>query len=213
MNKLILTFTAVFVFTGSLMAQECGPGCPVCSGGGTSIGALLEPRTIVTNYLYIPGGEEETGVINIRAGASSWMDVGMGYSVDEEKIHWSARIQAVAESESLLRPAVILGTGSVQTGGSDQSLYLQMTKAWEFSEVFSMRISTGAASLLPDLAKLYALGGITFTIADKWSPFISYDGVSNHPGLMWLPFEWLNIGGIYVESKYAAVSASFRFTY
>ena len=213
MKHSVLIFIIIILFAGSLMAQECGPGCPVCSGGGSSIGALLEPRTVITNFLYIPNAEEETGIISFRAGVTSWMDIGMGYALDTEKIQWSARIQAFAESESSFRPALILGTGSVQTGGSDQSLYLQLTKSWEFNESFSTRISAGTASLLPELDKLYTLAGLTLTVTDKWSPFISYDGINYHPGLMWLPFDWLNIAGIYVESEEPAVSAGFRSTF
>jgi len=195
------------------MAQECGPGCPVCSGGGSSIGALLAPRTIIANILSIPNAEEETGVVSFRAGVTSWMDAGVGYAIDAEKIQWSARIQMLAETESSLRPAVILGTGSVQTGGSDQSLYLQLTKSWEFNETFSARISAGMASLMPELDKLYTLAGFTLTVTDKWSPFVSYDGNNYHPGLMWLPVDWFNLAGIYVESEEPAVSAAFRFTF
>ena len=213
MKFTVIIFTVIIMLSGSLMAQECGPGCPVCSGGGNSIGALLEPRTVITNFLYIPNAEEETGVISFRAGVTSWMDIGMGYALDAEKIQWSARIQALAESESSFRPAVILGTGSVQTGGSDQSLYLQLTKSWEFNETFSARISAGAASLLPELDKIYTLAGLTLTVTDKWSPFVSYDGTNYHPGLMWLPVDWFNVSCIYVEAEEPAVYAGFRLTF
>ena len=213
MKTIYIIAVALTLISGPVIAQECEPGCPVCSGSGSSTGALLEPRTVIANILYIPNAEEERGVISVRAGAVSWMDVGMGYALDTEKIQWSARIQALAESESSFRPALILGTGSVQTGGSDQSLYLQLTKSWEFNESFSTRISAGTASLLPELDKLYTLAGLTLTVTDKWSPFISYDGINYHPGLMWLPFDWLNIAGIYVGSEEPAVSAGFRSTF
>ena len=194
------------------LAQECGPGCPVCSGSGSSTGALLEPRTVIVNFLSIPNAEEERGVVSFRAGVISWMDIGMGYALDTEKLLWSARFQALAESESSLRPAIIVGTGSVQTGGSDQSLYLQLTKSWELNEIFSARVSAGAASLLPDLDKIYTLAGLTVTITEKWSPFINYDGTNYHPGLMWLPVDWLSISGIYVEAEEPAISIGFRYS-
>jgi len=194
-------------------AQECGPACPVCSGTGSSTGALLSTGTMISNFLYIPNGEEETGVFNFRGGVSSWMDVGVGYTVKEEKMIWSARLQLIKESESSWRPAIILGTGSVQTGGSDQSLFFQLTKSYEFSETFAARLSAGAASLMPDFEDYYGLAGLTLTITERWSTFISYDGINFHPGLIWIPTDWLNIGTIIVEAREPAVSVGFRYSF
>jgi len=202
----------LFVFIGQIYAQQCGPGCPVCSGTGSSTGALVSPGTVIPSYLYIPNGEEEKGVFNIRGGVTSWLDVGLGYTVEAEKVIWSARLQPLQESEDSWRPAVILGTGSVQTGGNDQSLYLLLSKSWEFNETFSARISAGAASLMPDFDKLYGLAGLTLTITERWSPFISYDGINFHPGLSWVPTDWLTVAAILVESKEPAVSVGLRYS-
>lgn len=194
------------------IAQECGPFCPVCSGSGSSTGALVSSGTVISNLLYIPAGEEETGVINFRGGITSWLDLGIGYTVKAEKPIWSIRWQPLNEAESGLRPAVITGTGSIQTGGGDQSIFLQLSKAWEFSEMFSARLSTGIASLLPDLNKLYGLAGITLTVKESWSPFVSYDGVNFHSGLSWIATDWLTIAAILVETKEPAISIGLRYS-
>ena len=123
-KKLGSSLILIFVLMGTGWAQQCGPGCPVCSGSGSSTGALVAPATFIPNFLYIPNGEDETGVINLRGGVTSWLDLGIGYTVEAEKLIWSMRLQPVEESESGWRPSIILGTGSVQTGGNDQSLYL-----------------------------------------------------------------------------------------
>jgi len=212
-KKTVFTFCLLlFGFIGQVVAQECGPGCPVCSGTGSSTGALVSVGTIIPSYLYIPNGEEEKGVFNIRGGVTSWLDVGLGYTVEAEKVIWSARLQPLQESEDSWRPAIILGTGSVQTGGSDQSLFLQLTKSWEFNETFALRLSAGAATLLPDIEEYYGLAGMTLTITDQWSPFVSYDGINFHPGLAWIPTDWLTVAAILVESKDPAVSVGFRYS-
>ncbi len=214
-KKFFLFFYVLVMFSmyGLSHAQGCGPFCPVCSGSGGSTGALVSPGTLVTNLLYIPNGEEETGLINFRGGIFPWLDLGIGYTVITDKPIWSARLQLLSEVESGWRPALMVGTGSVRTGGSDQSLYFQLTKGWEFSEIFSLRISAGMASLLPDLDKNYGLAGLTFTITDRWSPFISYDGIHFHPGLSWIPTDWLMLNFIMIESQEPAVSVGFRFRF
>ena len=209
----LFCFLMFFCFTGLSRAQGCGPFCPVCSGSGSSTGALVAPGTIIPNILYIPNGEEETGVINFRGGIFSWLDLGLGYTIKEEKPIWSARVQLITEVESGWRPALMLGTGSVRTGRSDQSLFFQITKAWEFSEWFSLRVSAGMASLLPDLEKYYGLAGITITVTDRWSPFVSYDGIHSHIGLSWIPTDWLMISGILIESREPAISIGFRYSF
>lgn len=194
-------------------AQVCGPGCPICSGTGASTGALLAARSMVTTGMAIPDGEDETGVFNLRAGITSWLDMGLGYAVKSDKLIWSVRLQPLSEDESSWRPAIVLGTGSVQTGGSDQSLFLQVTKAFEFSEQFSARFSVGMASLLPDLRKNYLLAGITLTVTENWSPFVSYDGINYHAGLSWIPLDWLFITGYLVEMKNPAILVGYRVSF
>jgi hypothetical protein len=160
----------------------------------------------------IPEGEEETGVFHLRAGVNSWLDLGLGYTVKSDKLIWSARLQPLFEDESSMRPAVILGTGSVQTGGSDQSAFIQVTKAFELSETFSTRFSIGVASLLPDFNQEYFLASLTMTVTERWIPFYSYDGINSHLGLSWLPNDWLFITGLLVEMKDPAVLVGFRWS-
>ena len=74
--------------------------------------------TLLMSGIYIPEGEEETGVVNLRYGVFSWMDIGAGYAVEAERPIWSLRLQPISENEEGWRPAFILGTGSVQTGNS-----------------------------------------------------------------------------------------------
>ena len=116
---IISTFVFILMLAGSAWSQECGPGCPACSGKTT--GDLISSRSILGSWLYIPDGEEDTSVFRISGGLFSWMDVGIGYAVDSEKTIWSLRVQPVAQDQEGWRPAVTVGVGSVQTGGSDQS--------------------------------------------------------------------------------------------
>ena len=117
-----LSLMTVVIPGSPALGQECGPGCPACSGKAT--GDLLSPGTVLTSGLSIPDGEEETVVAKVGYGVLSWMDVGIGYAVDSEEVIWSARVQPVAQDREGWRPALVVGTGSVQTGGSDQSAYV-----------------------------------------------------------------------------------------
>jgi len=63
---------------------------------------------------------------------------------------------------------------------------------------------------MPDLDKLYSLAGLTLTVTEQWSPFVSYNGINLHPGISWMPVDWLTIVGILVESKNPAISVGFR---
>jgi hypothetical protein len=130
--------------------------------------------------------------------------------MESEKFIWSVRLQPISENEESWRPAVIVGTGSVQTGGSDQSAFIQVTKSFEFSEIFSIRFSLGMASLLPAFDKEYFLAGITMTVTENWSPFFSYDGINYHVGLSWIPDDWLFATGLLVEMKDPAILVGFR---
>lgn len=213
MYKIVIAVLIIILgFAANLPAQQCGPGCPVCSGSGRSTGALLPSGTLISTAMAIPDGEDETGVFHLRAGVNSWLDLGLGYTVKSDKLIWSVRLQPLSEDESSMRPAVILGTGSVQAGGSDQSAFIQVTKAFELSETFSTRFSVGLASLLPDLNQEYFLAGITMTVTERWSPFFSYDGINSHLGLSWLPNDWLFITGFLVEMKDPAVLVGFRWS-
>ncbi len=210
----IFMLMVTFGFTTVAYSQECGPSCPVCSGGGvSSSGSLLAKKSLLLTGIYIPKGEEENGVINLRYGLFNWMDLGIGYTIKAEKPIWSLRVLPISEDEEGWRPGLILGTGSVQTGGSDQSVYIQLTKSWEFTEWLALRLSGGIASLIPDFKQTYGIAGITLSVIEKFSPFASFDGENFHYGLAWIPLNWLTIGGLLVEGEYFAISLGFRYSF
>lgn len=133
----ILVIATLFVgLFSQVFAQECGPSCPVCSGN--SEGALLSRNSLLISGLAIPTSEEEYGVVNVRYGIFKWLDAGVGYAFKAKKPIWSLRLQPVVEKEDKWWPGLIVGTGSVQTGKSDQSVYGQLTKSWEFGEAFAL---------------------------------------------------------------------------
>jgi len=210
---MVFVFTIGFGLVINAPAQECGPGCPICSGSGSSTGALLSSGAMVSTIMSIPNGEDETAVLNLRAGLASWLDIGLGYTVKSKEPIWSVRFQPIAEDKSSWRPAVILGTGSVQTGGNDQSVFIQFTKAFDFSEEIAVRFSIGAASLLPELDQAYFLANLTMNVTECWSPFSSYDGRNFHLGLSWIPKDWLFIAGLMVEMKFPAILVGYRWSF
>ncbi len=207
--KIFLTlFIIALGLSGTIMAQDCGPSCPVCSG--TTDGSLLDQKSFLFKGMYIPAGEEEYGVLNIRYGAFKWLDVGVGYNIKAEKIVWNARAQLLKEKEDSLQPGLILGTGSVRTGSSDQSVYFHLTKSKEFSENFGLRLTCGMASLVPEFNKIYGLAGLTFIIAEKFSPFVNFDGINFHEGISWIATDWLSIAVLLIESKDPAISIGIK---
>ena len=211
MKKVFVSLIIVLSgFVNVARAQECGPSCPVCSGSGDNTGALLAPRTLLATGMYIPKGEDETGVLNLRYGMFSWLDVGLGYTVEAEKPIWGARLQPLSESEVGWRPGLILGTGSVRTGGSDQSVFIQITKSWEFRQGYALRLSGGFASLVPDFERGYGLAGLILTVTERFSPFVRYDGRNFHLGLSWIPTDRLTVAGLYIETSDPALSLGYR---
>lgn len=210
LRNLSLALIILFGFFVNSPAQVCGPGCPVCSGSGQSTGALISPGAFISTAMAIPNGKDETAVLNFRVGVTSWLDIGLGYTVKSDKFIWSVRLEPISEAEKSWRPAVILGTGSVQTGKSDQSAFIQVTKSFEFSEIISVRFSVGLATLMPDFDKEYLLAGITMTMTESWSPFLNYDGINYHAGLSWIPFDWLFVTGLMVEMKDPAFMVGVR---
>jgi len=84
----LVSFLLVFIIVPPAMAQQCGPGCPACSG--KTLGDLLGRNTIMGSVLLIPDGEEEIAVYNLRYGVFDWLDVGVGYAQDQEEMIWSA---------------------------------------------------------------------------------------------------------------------------
>ena len=202
MIKPIIAIIISLLFSINISAQECGPSCPICSG--STDGSLLSIGSLLVNSTSVPGSDEENTVFNTRFGIAPRFDVGLGYGVKREKAIWNARFQVIMENER--RPGIIIGAGSVRIGKSDQSLYLHITKSWEISETFALRMTSGVANLVPEYDKTYGLGGLTFSIAEKYSPFITFDGVEFHEGFAWIPLDWLTISALLIESKDPAFS-------
>ena len=208
MKKVILIIVVIIISGNFLGAQECGPFCPVCSG--SSDGSLLATGSFLFTSMYIPNGEEEQGLLNLRYGVFNWMDLGIGYSIKTKKFIWNARVQVLKEDEGGVMPGIIVGTGSVQTGGSDQSVYLNLTKSWEFSKNFALRLTGGIASLVPEFNKTYGIFGVTLSIAEKFSVFTNYDGINFHEGVSWVVTDWLSISALLIESKNLAISVGIK---
>jgi len=209
--SLMLTILFLLVTVGAVRGQECGPGCPVCSG--KAVGDLLPTATILGSGLYIPDGEEETSVINLRFGLFSWMDMGIGYAVEAEDIIWSFRVQPVAQDQDGWRPALILGSGSVQTGGTDQSGYIQIVKTLEIVEgLLGISLAGGCATDLPDLNADWGLGTFSMTLLDRISPFYTYDGINSHIGISLFATERLTLTCYALEMEEFALSVNFQWS-
>ena len=210
MAKFFVSLLLILAVTTSAFAQECGPSCPVCSGAGNNDGALIPQKSLTVSALSIPTGDEERTVLKTRYGISSWLDAGAGYAFRTEKVLWSVIAQPIKEQKNSWRPGVVLGTGSVQAGGSDQSLFLQLIKSWDMSRNVGLQLSAGTATLLPDFDEVYGLAGITGSLFDRYSAFVSYDGKSYHQGISWTPSKSLALSLLLVESEYPALSISFK---
>jgi hypothetical protein len=209
---ILASFLVVLAFAQSAWGQECGPGCPACSGKAT--GDLLAPGAVLGSGLFIPDGEEETTVLKLRFGLTSWMDAGIGYAIDSEETIWSVRVQPIAQDREGWRPAVVLGTGSVQTGGSDQSAYIQLAKSVEIIEGrLGLTAAGGYATDLPDLEEDWGLGTVSLTLFDRVSPFYTYDGVNSHVGLSYFATEWLTLSGYGLEMETLALSAAIQWQF
>ncbi len=210
MRLISSTLLLILLVAEATLAQECGPSCPVCSGAGNNDGALLSPGSVMASAMGIPTAEDERAVLTVRLGILSWLDAGIGYAVQSEKLLWSLRTQPIAEREGGWRPGLILGTGSVQIGGSDQSGYAQLIKSWEISETLGLRFSAGAATLMPDLDETFGLAGITASLVERYAVFADYDGKSFHEGVSWIPLDWLSLSFLMVETEFPTVSIVFK---
>jgi len=208
MIKIGTILVLLMLLTGVAVAQECGPSCPVCSGSGNNQGALLARNSVMITGLSIPTAEEERTVFSARYGLFSWLDAGLGYAVRTEKTLWNVRVQPLTEVNGTWRPGIILGSGSVQTGGSDQSLYAQLVKSLDVGKRLGAGISAGAAMLLPDFDKVYGLAGVTGNLDERYSIFASYDGESFHEGVSWIPLEWLALSFLLVETEYPSIAVT-----
>lgn len=204
----VLLLLAVVMIAGSpAYGQECGPGCPACSGKAT--GDLLSPGSVLASGLFIPDAEEETVVTRVGYGVLPWMDIGIGYAVDTEEVIWSARVQPVAQDREGWRPGLVVGTGSVQTGGSDQSAYVQLVKSVEIVEGrLGASAAAGFATDLPDVEESWGLATAALTLYDRASPFYSYDGVNSHVGLSLFATDWLTLTAFYLEMEEPALQVS-----
>lgn len=204
---------ALFLFSAApALAEECGPGCPVCSGNSGS-GVVLGRNTLQVSGLLIPTGEEERGVINARYGILEWLDAGIGYTVVTRKPLWSLRARAIEEREDGWVPALVVGTGSVQMGGSDQSVYLQASKGFDPHRNLGLRVSAGASMLIPEVNRVYGLAGATATVFERFSFFVSYDGQNFHEGASVTPVDWLSISAMLVESRDLAAAVGLRWAF
>lgn len=201
---ILMILTALAVHEAN--AQGCGPNCPACSG--TIDGSLLAPKILSLQGLYMPTAEEEKGLINLRYGIFSWFDAGIGYAVNAEKIIWSTRLQPLEQDEDSWRPGIVLGTGSIRTGNSDQSLYMNLLKSKEFSENFAVTASVGIASLASELDKIYGIGNASFTFKEKFTTFVNFDGINFHEGFAWTATDWLTAGFMLVEGKYPTLTVN-----
>jgi len=92
MKKICLSLLFMLAVSGTALAQECGPSCPVCSGAGANDGALLTRGVVTISGLSIPTADEERFVLNTRYGVLGWLDVGIGYAVRTETALWNVRI-------------------------------------------------------------------------------------------------------------------------
>lgn len=208
---MLMSLSLVLAATEPAWGQECGPGCPACSG--KAVGDLLPPATVLGSGLYIPGGEEETAVLNLRYGLFSWIDAGIGYALDTEETIWSVRVQPIVQDQGGWRPALILGTGSVQTGGHDQSGYIQLVKMLEIVEGrLAISLAGGYATDLPDFQDDWGLGTLSMTFFDRVSPFYTYDGINSHIGLSFFATEWLSFTGYALEMEEPALSVNIQWS-
>ncbi|MCP4724759.1 MAG: hypothetical protein GY863_06970, partial [bacterium] len=139
-----------------------GPGCPICSGSGSNTESLLAKGVVLSSVLMIPEGEEDTFIPTFKTAIHNRVDVGIGYLNKTEEVIWSARVLLLSEKEN--SPGIIMGSGSVRMGGSDQSVFLAATKNFEDNINVPVRLTLGAASILSDMDKMYFIGhSVIFT--------------------------------------------------
>ena len=215
-TSIILMSIFVVLASAGIAEAQCGPGCPACSG--KFIGDLIPPKTLYLSGMYIPEGEEERAVFNIRYGLFRRLDAGIGYAVaaedGEDEVIWSLRVEPVSQDPEGWRPGLIVGTGSVQVGGSDQSAFVQLVKTLELvEERFEISLVGGYATDIPDFEENWFLATFAMTFYETVSPFYIYDGINNHAGLSVFPADWLTLSGYYLELEEPAVSIGLQFDF
>jgi len=211
MKKFIIVLTIILsVMSINLLAvgQECGPNCPLCSGSGLNSEALLSKGTIMGSLLVAPGGEE-TIIPAVKFALHKRIDLGIGYINKSNIIIWNTRFLISEESEKY--PGIIIGSGSVRTGGSDQSVFITATKNLEDYIDKPFRFSFGTSSVISDLHKIYFIGTVSYLYKEKIFPFLSYDGLNAHLGFSYILKENFNIGLILIEKRYVGISTGIRF--
>ena len=207
MIKRIIIILALFLkFHILVIAQGCGPNCTACSG--TTDGNLTPAKSLSLQGLYIPTGEEEFGVMSLKYGVFNWLDLGIGYTFKAQKTIWNARLQPIKQNEDNWKPGIIFGTGSIRTGSSDQSIYLNVLKSKEFSENFAMSLSGGLSSLASDLDKIYGIANVSLTFKEKITTFVNFDGIGFHEGATWTVNDWFMVGFMMIESKDPAITVN-----
>ncbi len=204
---IVLIFLALSV---SQSLAQCGPGCPACSGGANE--SMLDPNTIKGSVMFIPGGEEETAILNFFGTVMPWLELGFGYSVDEKKVIWNVKARVVDEQVGTWRPSLVVGTGSVEIGGSDQSGYVQLFKNIDLVPDVVWGLSGGFASDLPDLEEGFWLANVSLTFSETLAPFYSYDGKASHAGLTWYATDWLQLSGTYLEMEDVSITIGVKRT-
>jgi len=207
--KVCVVIAGMFFISSKSYSQECGPNCPACSGG--SSGGIIAKNNLVVSALVIPKSEDEYAVANIRYGVFEWMDVGLGYAFKAKDPIWSVRLKPLAEKDDKWHPGIIIGTGSVRTGGSDQSVYGMLTKTVEFNEQFALQGYVGAASVFKDFENPFFLSGLSAIFFEKFTVFGSYDGLNFHEGFSWTTTDHLTLSALVIETRYPALSISYRF--
>ena len=207
--RFFVVIAGMFFITSKGYSQECGPNCPACSGG--SSGGIIAKNNLLVSALAMPTSDDEYAVANIRYGVLNWMDAGVGYAFKAKDPIWSLRIQPLAENEDKWYPGVIVGTGSVRTGGNDQSVYGMLTKTVEFNEKFALQGYVGAASVFKDFNQPFFLSGLSAIFFEKFTAFGSYDGKNFHEGLSWTATDNLTLSALMIETRYPALSVSYRF--
>lgn len=167
---------------------------------------MLAPYTLKGGLLFIPDGDDEKAIFNLASSILPWLELGAAYAWEAEEMIWNAKVQVIPESGAPWRPALVLGTGSVRAGGSDQSAYAQLFKKARLHDRLQLALSGGLATDVPDLEDRYQLFNAILELDGKFAPFYSYDGNSSHVGAIWYARDWLQITGYALEMAEPAIS-------
>lgn len=113
-----------------------------------------------------------------------------------------------------MRPGLIVGTGSVQVGGSDQSAFVQLVKTLDVvEERFEVSLVGGYATDIPDFVENWLLATVATRLYEKVSLFYIYDGINDHVGVSLYPTDWLMLSGYYLELEEPAISIGLQYDF